>query len=324
MEACTSPGRPAPASARRALRRALIGPVTAFLGVVLIGMSAASCATSAAAARDTERAGPASTAAHHSKSRSSPRAEAERAEASSATAAFHRATVAASASLVAEVGQLQAAIDRGATLAARADELTAQADFDRIRMLDGGNTINAAALDGLASQLASGEPFGGLHAIERDLWSSGNAADDVSGLSVQAQVAEFLLAKESVSPEAIATVGADELSWMDEMAVPGREELYSHLDTVDIAATTAAAQSAFAAIQPLAQMVAPSLTTPVARQFSQLSADVAALGPPAQVADAAIPAGTRLMLSQQVDATASELAQLAATLVPFGTAGPPS
>ena len=114
------------------------------------------------------------------------------------------------------------------------------------------------------------------------------------------------------------------MSWVDEMAVPAREELYSQRDTVDIAATVDAAEQAFSDVEPLGRMVAPSLTQTVASHFVQLLASVAALGPPAEVADSALLPGTRLALSQQVDATATPLAQLAATLVPFGTAGPPS
>ena len=56
--------------------------------------------------------------------------------------------------------------------------------------------------------LAVGQPFGGLHAVEQDLWlttpGSGQPADLAAGLvELQAQVAQFLLAKEVLDPEAI-------------------------------------------------------------------------------------------------------------------------
>ena len=70
--------------------------------------------------------------------------------------------------------------------------------------------------------------------------------------------------------------------------------------------------------------MAPSLTQTVATHFALLRASVAGLGTPVDVTDASLPPHTRLSLSQRVDATATLLAQLAATLVPFGTAGPPS
>ena len=142
----------------------------------------------------------------------------------------------------------------GRTATAQTDELAAQADFDRIRVLDSANTINMAALDGLSTGAAAGQPFGGLHAVEQDLWSStpgtGQAAELAAGLVTQAQVAQFLLAKEVLDPEAIGVAGADQLSWVDDTAIPGGEELYSHRDAVDIAATVDAADQAFSVIEP--------------------------------------------------------------------------
>jgi iron uptake system EfeUOB component EfeO/EfeM len=257
-------------------------------------------------------------------------AESERVAAAAATRAFRAIIASNSLALVHAVGRLGTALADRQIPTAKIDELTAQAAFDRIRILDSGNTINTSALDGLSTSLAAGQPFGGLHAVEQDLWSGTSAVDPAavadlsSGLVTQAQVAEFLLAKEVLDPEAIGVAGADELSWVDEMAIPGSEELYSHRDTVDIAATADAADQAFSDIEPLCRMVAPSLTRTVAHHFTQLLAAVAALGPADGVSDASLTPGIRLSLSQQVDATATPLAQLAATLVPFGTSGPPS
>jgi len=257
-------------------------------------------------------------------------AQSERVAARAATRGF-RAIIASNAlDLVDVVGRLGTALADRQIPTAKVDELTAQADFDRIRVLDNGNTINTSALDGLSTGLAAGQPFGGLHAVEQDLWSGTSGVDPAvvadlsSGLVTQAQVAEFLLVKEVLDPEAIGVAAADELSWVDEMAIPGSEELYSHRDTVDIAATVDAADQAFSDIEPLCRMVTPSLTRTVADHFTQLLAAVAALGPPDGVSDASLTPATRLSLSQQVDATATPLAQLAATLVPFGTSGPPS
>jgi iron uptake system EfeUOB component EfeO/EfeM len=141
----------------------------------------------------------------------------------------------------------------------------------------------------------------------------------VSGLEPQAQVAEFVLSRLTLPPEAIGTTGVDELNWVNDVAIPGHEELYSHLDAVDISATIAAADQAFDAIQPLAHQVAPSLTMAVAGRFAALESDVAELGAVTDLPDSAISSATRLTLSQQVDATAEGLAQVSATLVPYGT-----
>ena len=173
----------------------------------------------------------------------------------------------------------------GAVPEARTDELAAQADYDRFRQLEGDNQTTAATLDELATDVGADQSFGGLHAVERDLWSSGDAAADITGLVAQAPVAEYLLAKDVLAPEAIGTTGVDELSWVDDMAIPGREELYSRRDAVDIAATVGAADDAFVAIEPLGHLVAPSLTTSVDQQFTQLLGRSTSLGDPTQLPD---------------------------------------
>ncbi|HEX7459185.1 MAG TPA: hypothetical protein VF279_01065, partial [Acidimicrobiales bacterium] len=253
-----------------------------------------------------------------------------------ATDAFRAEVGAALSSLVADVGRLQADLENRDTSSARRDELTAQGHYDRIRTLVAGNAVNASALDQRVVDVPVGQMPGGLHAVERDLWTADGATDqtrsqalsqalaDVGGLAAQAPVAEFLLSRDSLDPQAIGTVGVDELGWVNDSALPGREELYSHLDAVDVVATVDAAREAFAAIQPLGALVNPSLTDLVAAHFSTLATEVSALGPTEQLPDAAISSATRLMLSQQVDAAAAGLSWLAADLVPFGTSGGPS
>lgn len=244
-----------------------------------------------------------------------------------ATEAFHEDVVGAASTFLASVEALESALARGSLSQAESAELAAQADFDSVRLLDSGNFINAGALDGLGTALAPGEPFGGLHAVERDLWSERSlaaAAADSSGLVPQAQVAVVLLDKETLDPEAIGALAANELSWVDEMAVTGREEVYSHLDDVDIAATVDAARGAFTTVEPLGERVDPTLTRTVAESFAQLTATVSSLGPPTEVVDSSIPSSSTLALAQEVDATASQMAELASTMVSFGTQGTPA
>ena len=108
-------------------------------------------------------------------------------------------------------------------------------------------------------------------------------------------MAQYLLAKDVLAPEAIGTTGVDELGWVDDMAVPGREELYSQRDAVDIAATVGAAHQAFVSIEPLGHLAAPSLTTSVDSIFARLLGTVSSLGDPDQLADQASrpPPGSR-------------------------------
>ncbi len=253
---------------------------------------------------------------------------AERLAASAAVAAFRRGLGRESSVFVADVGRLQADLQSGDAPTARSDELTAQADYDQFRLIAGGDPVNASTLDEVAADVGPHQSFAGLHAVEQALWAPAPGMDGTAralaateGLMAQAPVAEFLLSKDSVAPEAIGVTGVDDLDWVTHVAVPGREELYSHLDAVDIAAGVAAARAAFIAIAPLATQVSPELSTEVGQRFSSLEADVAGLGTPTSTVDASLPPSGLLALSQQVDATAAGLAQLAATLVPFGTGG---
>jgi iron uptake system EfeUOB component EfeO/EfeM len=306
-------------------------PSRVLATLVTVGILACGCASTAGA--EGHRGGSGSGRTVPGGSPATPDATPSEAVAAAAAIAGFRTEVdAAAAGFVGDVDRLQSAVDQGSLLAARSDELAAQADFDRFRLLQTGDATTASTLDELATDVGAGQTFGGLHAVERDLWTPGltpaaataDAATDLSGLVAQAPVAEYLLAREVLDPEAIGTTAVSELGWVDGTAIPGREEQYSHLDGVDIAATVSAAHDAFGDIEPLGHQVAPTLTASVASSFDRLEAEVARLGPPATVVDGDISPATRLGLSQQVDATAAVLARLAALLVPFGTAGPPS
>ena len=251
--------------------------------------------------------------------------------AQAATRSYAAQVDTATAAFVSAVDPLQTDASAGDTTAARADELAAQGDYDAFRALETGDSVNGSTLDELAGDVSGVGSFGGLHAVERDLWAPtpapgqagalSAALDDTSGLAAQAPVAQYLLSRNALDPEAIGTTAVDELGWVNDVALPGDEELYSHLDTVDIAGTVGAAASAFSAIQPLARMVSPPLTAAVASLFATLEADVAALGPPGQRVDDTIPVATQRALAQQVDATAAGLARLSALLTPYGTSG---
>jgi len=241
-----------------------------------------------------------------------------------ATHAFAAGVDASTAAFMQSVSSLQGAVGSGDTAAARTDELTAQADYDAFRVLESRNAVNASSLDELATDVAPTTTFGGLHAVERDLWTSGPLAADVAGLAGQAPVAQYVLSRERLGPEAIATVAVDELDWLIDVALVTSQEQYSHLGLVDVVAAEGAAAATFAIVRPLGTLVDPGLTATVAAQFAALDARTAALGPATGTPDGTVPAASRLALSQQADATASTLARLAAALTPYGTAGAPS
>jgi iron uptake system component EfeO len=246
------------------------------------------------------------------------------AAARASTRAFAVGVATGTGAFVSEVTALQGDVASGDLAAARADELAAQADYDGFRALETENAVNASTLDELASDVEPQQSFGGLHAIERDLWGSGPLATDVSALAGQTPVVQFLLSRERLGPEAIATVAVDQLTWVVDTALPQDQEQFSHLGLVDVVATEAAAHRSFADVEPLGRRVAPALTATVGTQFAVLDAQVAALGPPTTVPEQSVTAVARLALSRQLDATAATLARLAADLAPYGTAGAPA
>lgn len=250
---------------------------------------------------------------------SSDRSLARTASSTYRTTVDHDATAFAAA-----LEQLQGDVGPDDIAAARTDELSAQAAYDGIRAeLEAADPVIASTLDENPSAVAPGQALAGLHAVESDLWSSppDDASADMTGLVAQAPVAAYLLARDVLAPEAIGTTAVDELGWVDDVAIPGHEETFSHLDSVDVAAAIGAAQAAYAAIQALAERIAPTLAGSVGRSFATLAAEVAALGPPDLRPDDTVPVSTLRSLSQSVNATASLLAELSARLVPFGTSG---
>ncbi len=281
--------------------------------VLLAALVATSCGVSASAAH------PSSGAARGRTDAVTPSAAAI----AQAKQIFHDQIVSSAASFATDVVSLQSAVDRGDLAGARSAELAAQGDYDHFRLLEQDNSVNASTLDELAPNVGPGQTFGGLHAVERDLWTStGDPRADVAALAGQAPVAQYLLSRDELDPEAIGTTAVAELGWAADWAIPGREELYSRDDAVDLAATVSAANSAFDAIAPLGAVVAPTLTASVRSEFATLVAEVADLGPPTAVDDSAIGWAAQHLLTQQVDAAAAGLSDLAAAFAPFGTRQP--
>jgi iron uptake system component EfeO len=242
--------------------------------------------------------------------------------ASAATEAYRTAVEDDGSHLVADVQQLTADVGRGDLAAARTDELRAQGDFDRIRFVDAASPQNAAAVDALVGQVLPGDTVGGLHGVEQDLWAGGDAAPVLPSLDVQATVAARLVGRERLSPAVVAEVAVQQLDWVVDQALTGREEQFSHLDLVDVAAGVGAASQAFAAIRPLSCAVDRRECATAATDLQRLTADVAALGAPVELTDAGLGVGVTSRLSREANRTADALASLEPPLVPFGTTGP--
>ncbi len=158
----------------------------------------------------------------------------------------------------------------------------------------------------------------GLHRIEQGLWNGTLSETAVAALIARGPAIQFSLARTILTPQLIIEGEVQELDWVDSAAVSGREEMYSHLDTVDVDAGVNAAQTGFKLVEPLGDLLAARQTQAVAAQFAALAETVSALGAAGTKPDSEIPAAAWMAVGQQVDATATDLAVLASQL---GSAG---
>lgn len=299
-----------------------------MIGLTVAGLSAAGCAHTASSSGPSTTV-PAPATAKGSSAYGGPTTPGGENQqlATEATVTYRDQLAATTTAFTAATADLQSAAARGDVPAGRTAELDAQADYDAFRVLEVGASSDVPRIDQLQSDVDPGATFDGLHAIERDLWTSGPLEADIDALVGQTPLQRLLMARpllvtrQQLSPEAIGTTAVDELSWVVDSALPHEQEQYSHLGLVDIDATTGAAAQAFGDLEPLGRRVAPGLTADVAARFTALDAAEHALGDPTTVSDASITAPARLALAEQLDATASTLARLAALLTPYGTRG---
>jgi iron uptake system EfeUOB component EfeO/EfeM len=235
-----------------------------------------------------------------------------------ATLAFSTTVGTAALGYGADLRALQAAVASGDLAGAKTDELAAQARYDALRFLAGTGPTTGWAVDGLAGQVPAGQHFAGLHLVERELWNGQDAAGAVAALVSSAPLVEAAFSRLQASPQMIADVAVDELGWVNEVAVPGRAEPYSHLDTIDVSAAVGTAQEAWDALAPLVRLVNPGPGQKVTRRLATLQHAVAALGPPGSVPDGALAPARLEQVAQDDDAVAASLSALGPTLAGYG------
>lgn len=235
-----------------------------------------------------------------------------------ATIAFSSTIGTAALGYGADLRSLQSAVASGNVAGAKTDELAAQGRYDALRFLAGNGPSAGWEVDGLASDVPAGHQFTGLHLVEEDLWEGGDATSAVAALVTSAPLVEAAFSRLQASPQDIAQVAVDELGWVNEAAVPGQAEPYSHLDTVDVVATVDAAHDAWDDVAPLVKLVEPRRGAAVTRRFGALLKAVAALGPPGSVADSGVPASASEQVAQDDDAVAAGLSALEPTLAGYG------
>jgi hypothetical protein len=236
----------------------------------------------------------------------------------SATEGYRKFIVESAQLFVADTDSLQSAVATGNLAAAESSELAAQAEYDDLRPQVNWGAQTALDLDGQADQFPPGAPFMGLHRIEESLWDGTMPEAAVAALVVRGPAIQFAVARTILTPQSIIEGDVEELEWVDSAAISGREEMYSHLDTVDVAAGVSAAQTGFQLVEQLADLLAAKQTQTVVARFGLLTRALSSFGAAGATPDSDIPPMVWMAVGQQVDATASALAVLASRL---GSAG---
>ena len=289
--------------------------------VVSIGALAAA---SLAACGSTSAAGTASTTtygtAQYGASPTHP-SPAEQAATLAATAGYRRALLTAAESYAGDVQRLEAAIGAGDLSAARSDELAAQRDYDVLRPNIQPDSATANAIDGEAWSTGSGS-FAGLHAVERSLWNgsgTSGAARDAAQLVNSSATVAFLFYRAILTPQQISAQAQSTLDWVVDVPIQQREELYSHDNMLDVAASIDAARSAYELVAPLGRMVDPATTTLVAARFATLDSALGQRGDVASRLDDSISTAQWHTLAVDVDAVDAPLGTLTGDLAGFGS-----
>ncbi|MCB8876052.1 iron uptake system protein EfeO [Acidisoma silvae] len=216
------------------------------------------------------------------------------------------------------VGILEADIDAGNLAKARAEYPLARPFYERIEsdvngfILPGFKaTDNAGNLDYLVDMRASNlDPqvgWHGFHAIERDLFQTGQITDHTKALAAELQTNVALLAKLvrtiSFAPEDLANGAASLLEEVQTTKITGEEEAFSHIDLVDFVGDVEGAQQAFAFLEPGMQTIDPALTERVKAQFAKVIAMLDTYR------DRSIPGGYALYTAQVKASDAAKLSK---------------
>jgi iron uptake system EfeUOB component EfeO/EfeM len=132
-------------------------------------------------------------------------------------------------------------------------------------------------------------------------------------------VLELSLYRTPATPAAMLTNGELQLSWAVDACIGEHEELYAHLDFMDVAAQVQAVSTIVDAVTPLARNVAGGDFGVVAQRLGELQTLVATLGAASQRQNASIPDATWRALSAHMTALLEPLTTLAGDLYGYGT-----
>jgi iron uptake system component EfeO len=133
-------------------------------------------------------------------------------------------------------------------------------------------------IDGREEVTEEGMDFTGFHALEKDLWATGDISrSGPMADKLMADVKEIVAKanEEELTPLQLAN-GAKEL--LDEVAtgkITGEEDRYSHTDLWDFAANVEGSKAAIAALRPVLQDRDPALVSELDKQFAAVEAALA-------------------------------------------------
>lgn len=157
-----------------------------------------------------------------------------------------------SAALVAAIKPLVANIQAGEVSQAQASYAIARVPYGQVEAGAGLFGDLNSHIDALAGEVPADE-FGGFHRIEKGLWVAGTTKGltpvakrllaDVEELHRKVKTAELKAKQIADSATALAKENST-------TKIAGKEERYSHIDLIDISASTEAAEAAFDAVKP--------------------------------------------------------------------------
>ncbi|MFZ7086830.1 iron uptake system protein EfeO [Curtobacterium sp. RRHDQ10] len=233
--------------------------------------------------------------------------------------------------MVTAVKQLQTDIDAGNLEAAKTDYANARPYYEHVESdVDGfvkkgfKATDNAGNLDYLIdmreSNLDPAVGWHGFHAVERDLFQNGAITADTKTLAAElttnVELLDELVPTLHYKPEDLANGAAGLLEEVQSNKITGEEELYSHIDIVDLAANVEGARQAFAYLKPGMQKLDPTITKQIASEFDTTNAMMDSFRDANSIGgfvtwDAAAKAADANKISQQIQALQDPLSRLA-------------
>lgn len=159
---------------------------------------------------------------------------------------------ASSALLVKEVQALRSAIEDGDRAAAKSRYARARSRYGQVKTMAMSFPRLDADIDAHISNYLAGE-FRGFHRIERTLWTG----SELSGATVFARrllenVKDLRaqLSATDLKPKLIVKRAHDAAARVFSLGLVGTEEVYSHLDLVDVAGNVEGIRAAFEAFKP--------------------------------------------------------------------------